>query len=273
MSTSEEESGSSSTPTAIYFPGQKEYLPEFLSPFKDIFSGNMTGNIAETLGTKGYESGMAQAAKSRKRISSSMGLADPARASMYRDTENAAVTGAAQVPMGVWDKAMEVLSTYSLTPPTVGSTSESGSEGTSAGLCCFIFIEAEALEGYVREFRDTHFKVGGVVDGGYRSMASWLVPLMHRKYWIKWLVRAVMTTPLGLVARWVGGQTNGGWKYLPLVYWWVGVWGVLGIVHPKHNQATPREVSTPRSMTRTFLRRLVGEKLTYPRVRYDIKGV
>lgn len=98
--------------------------------------------------------------------------------------------------------------------------------------CCFIFAEAwnGPLPWYVRRGRDLLATKESV--RGYKRMARWLVPLMHRyPATVGMFVNMVLIRPFMLVGAWYfnaeGARPVG--RYLrPVCEMWLKVWTILG---------------------------------------------
>jgi hypothetical protein len=82
-------------------------------------------------------------------------------------------------------------------------------------------------------------------------MASHLVPMMKSHSWLKVIVRTTMTLPLAQVAKWVDGDRWGA-KLVPIAYFWIAIWSICGRL------ANGPSIVRSRSMTRTFVNRLIG---------------
>lgn len=95
--------------------------------------------------------------------------------------------------------------------------------------CCFIFIEGEGhIADVVRRYRDDHYGKSSSVSRGYKRMASWLVPIMRRVPFVKWLIKITMTRPLFKYAEWAYGENSYGWIFAPFKWFWVNLWRIYG---------------------------------------------
>ena len=102
------------------------------------------------------------------------------------------------------------------------------SGGAAGGGCCFIFIEGDRLTDNVRNARDTFFPKGCTVENGYRKMAKWLVPIMHRNWFIREIVRFIMLNPICNIADHYYGYNSWGWIFSPIGHFWKKVWERMG---------------------------------------------
>lgn len=112
-------------------------------------------------------------------------------------------------------------------------TQESSHFGWNAGLnCCFILLEAlnGELPWYVRRGRDIFCEPVRV--SGYKRMASWLVPQMQKRKWVKALVNKVMVKPFLIHGAWYfnaeGNNPLLGRLMQPICAGWFKVWSALG---------------------------------------------
>ena len=221
---------SSSQPEAKWFPGQQEYIPEFMKPFQEMYTGGMGSNLGQMLSSLALQSGTGKAEQEGAKIASARGMSAPAKAKALRTSSEAAVTGAAGAPISAWSEALNTLRAYALQTPVVGQIS-SGSQGggMSAG-CCFIFLEGEGqITQTVRVFRDSHYLPGSLVDLGYRWMAGWLVPLMQEHPPIKQVIRTIMTKPLsGYTIAFYDGKQPSFTDWMARVVW-PTIWRVVGL--------------------------------------------
>ena len=113
----------------------------------------------------------------------------------------------------------------------------------SAGMCCFIFMEAYngKLPWWVRECRDEFAPESSERRAGYIRMAGWLVPKMNyqlpitnyqlkRAKVMRFLVNQLMIKPM---TKWGGWYKNVQgyekcWIYKPVVWFWFWVWKRMG---------------------------------------------
>src|SRR3972149_6410379 len=58
-----------------------------------------------------------------------------------------------------------------------------------SGICCWVFIKGEMMSDSVRRLRDQLFHPDSFVAKGYKKMAWWLIPLMHKHPMIMKIVR------------------------------------------------------------------------------------
>ncbi len=220
---------SESTPEAKWFPGQQEYIPEFMKPFQDIYSGGMGGSpLARIMSSLALQSGTKEAGAQSAKIAGTRGMTAPAKAKAVRGVGEAAVTGAAGAPMTAWSEALNTLRAYALQTPVVGNIS-SASGGGGMGLCTCEnlreFNEGELVES-LRRFRDEHYDRFGDVALGYKVMARWFVPLIRQYRAIKFVSRILLFFPLvkyveftqeknhyGLVFFWIGKFWDGFWRF------------------------------------------------------------
>jgi len=102
--------------------------------------------------------------------------------------------------------------------------------GIAGNVCCWIFLTAHggSLPWWVRYCRN-HLGTEET-RRGYKRMAQWLVPLMHRSRLMRWLVRTVMTEPLAMYGGYLVGRSEcrHGWVFRPLKRMWFAVWDKLG---------------------------------------------
>jgi len=252
-------SKSASAPVFKYLPGQEKLAPQMVSSFQKIFQGDMSAPEAQAMSTIVGEAGMREAAQERRRISETRGMSTPARQRAVAGAGTGAVSTMARVPQEMWQKAAEFLTTYSMQAPAVGQVSKGTEKSFQGGICSCHNLTALSeghLEESLRVFRDAHFHPYGLLESGYKRMADWFVPLIHRSPLTKMVGRMFMLFPLSNVARWVEGRNKFGWVYIPFAYLWIGGWKIYGIQADKYDQVTPR-VSLPRypSMTSTFIKR------------------
>lgn len=96
--------------------------------------------------------------------------------------------------------------------------------------CCFIFLEAfdGTLPWWVRECRDEFYTPD--MRTGYVRMSTWLVPLMRRNRFARWLTTNLMTRPLTKWGGWYKGAKGyeGAWIYKPFVSFWFKLWTLTG---------------------------------------------
>jgi len=255
---------SRSTPVfhETWLPEQKEYIPEFIGGWKDIFAGKMDSPMAKMLQQNVGEAAMRETGEQTKKLGGMKGISAPAKAKMIEELGGKGVSAMAKVPGDVWAAAKDILSQYALTPPTVASGTASRTSGGGGWGClsCYILREANdgELEEPLRNFRDRHFPPGGTVDCGYKWMSKWLIPLMKRFNLIKQIVKLVILKPLTKVSNWVDGGDINGYLYIPFSYFWIGVWSALGSILPyQFKEETPRlRLTFYPSMTSTFISRL-----------------
>jgi hypothetical protein len=99
---------------------------------------------------------------------------------------------------------------------------------TGGETCGFIFIEGNALTDNVRTLRDEMFPKGGIVENGYRRLATWLVPKMSRNWFVKKIVRVIMLNPICSIADHYYGYNSYGWVFRPIGHFWKKVFEKLG---------------------------------------------
>jgi len=232
------ETKSTSTPVfkETWLPGQQEYVTPFMTGLSEIYHGNLSSPLAKIMQQITGEAAMRETAQQRRSISGTRGMTAPAKAKAMSTLGQTGISAMAKVPQDMWSAAKEILAQYALTPPTVASGTASqtrGGGGVQMG-CCFIFIAGEGeITQIVRRYRDEHY-LGTLVDPGYRWMASWLVPFMHRSLLVKNLVRQLMTSPLTEYARWWYGERPfnfGGWI---AKQFWPTLWKIVGRI--KHGK-------------------------------------
>lgn len=139
---------------------------------------------------------------------------------------------------GGGDGGFQSTGTYAVDPatgqntgsPTSGSGGGMGGMGGIMSMCCFIFLESlnGELPWYVRKARDS--RGSNATVRGYRWMSRWLVPAMRVSPKVKILVNSIMVKPmLKAGADEFGEEKSVAGKCLkPLVYFWFGVWTLLG---------------------------------------------
>lgn len=114
----------------------------------------------------------------------------------------------------------------------IGAGGQVGSAAVTAGMCCFIFMEAYngSMPWFVRDCRDEFAPESSARRRGYIKMASWLVPLMQRYKTVRKTVNGLMINPL---TRWGGyyKKVKGyrtGFIYKPFVRAWFWIWEKTG---------------------------------------------
>ena len=99
---------------------------------------------------------------------------------------------------------------------------------SATGPCCFIFLEVlnGNLPWWIRKLRDQYYKEEFSVREGYIKMSKWLVPLMKRFNWMKYLVNTIMVQPMikyGGYLENVEGYSKYG-KYKIVKKFWFSIW-------------------------------------------------
>jgi hypothetical protein len=230
---SPEKSKSTTQPVFRYLPGQEAYVPEFTNVWKRIFGGEMSSPEAQAMQTVVGEAGMTEAAKQRQQIGGTRGMTTPAKQRAIAGVGEGAVKAMAGVPQEMWKKAAEYLSAYTTKAPAVGSTTIAESKkGAGFGICCFIFLSTDPTDELlqaVRRYKDSHYDKESIVAHGYKRLAIWLVPSMHKYNVVKQLVKYVMVHPMELYAKaYYDKATLTELMLYPIAHFWVAIYWTVG---------------------------------------------
>jgi hypothetical protein len=112
-----------------------------------------------------------------------------------------------------------------------GAGSAIGGATSKGGVCgCRIFTEdwTKELELPIRRFRDEHFSPDSYVSKGYAKMSHWLVPLMMKSKFVRWIVRKIMLKPMSRFAKYYYNKNLKANLYAPIGLFWTMVWDILG---------------------------------------------
>jgi len=186
-----------------WFPGQKEYMGEFLQPMKDIFAGDYSTPQAQMMQQITGEAGMKETAAQRSQIAGTRGLSTPGKAKMISKVGSEAVSAAAAVPKTIWEMASKVLGQYALTPPSVSTGQKASSSGWN--VLCWVWSYFNGVNGedtnLVRAYRDSHFGRYSDVAQGYREMGKVMRPLLEKSPLIRVMVYYLIYKPITAIAR------------------------------------------------------------------------
>jgi hypothetical protein len=112
------------------------------------------------------------------------------------------------------------------------ATAMQSSQQSAATPCCFIFLASELdneLLDYVKQYKDSHFKLESDVALGYKRLAIWIVPKMRKNEHLKNFVKAIMCKPMAIYAK--AFYENDLLKQIdlyPLVLFWGLIFGITG---------------------------------------------
>jgi len=114
----------------------------------------------------------------------------------------------------------------------LGLISEIGSHAPHKN-CCWLYLAA--VDGWdipdaVRWFRDQ--KMTRENRRGYYWMAERVVPWMHKWGTVRKMVKWGMVCPMSAYGEWLCGKGGCGWVWWGVVVGWLGVFGLLGRLHP-----------------------------------------
>jgi len=114
----------------------------------------------------------------------------------------------------------------------LGAAANKSSIEKSGGVnCCFIFLEAYngRLPWFIRIGRDIAYHKYPKVASGYKNMAKWLVPLMQKYNFVRWLVNTTMVIPLTKHGAYVFRLEEGRKfkKYKFVQTFWFNIWKLL----------------------------------------------
>jgi len=221
-----------------YFPGQKEYIPEFVSPLKSIYGGDFSSPVARILFNMTSEEGKKEEAAQRKKIAAST-ISTPAKGKASAAVSTGAVEAAAKVPTTVWQMASNILKEYALQPPQFGIGQFSKASGGGGwGVCCFIFCAATEEEdlAYVRRYKDTFFDIDSTGANGYKLLAHLLVPLMFKYPLVKAFIKWTMVKPMMEYAKchYKGNNVKRRLFY-PIAKFWSEVYSFVGWIGKQTN--------------------------------------
>lgn len=106
----------------------------------------------------------------------------------------------------------------------------SGGSGGGLAACCFIFMEAYHgnMPKEVRDCRDRYYRLYPQIANGYKKMARWLVPVMQKNKFIRYLVWNSMVKPLTEYGAFIKRYNNNGRKYRIYRKFWFAIWFLLG---------------------------------------------
>lgn len=219
-----------------WFPGQESYIPEFIKQWKNIYAGNMDDPMAKMLQQNVGEAAMKETSEETKNLGGMRGVSAPAKAKIAGNLGEKKVAAMAKVPGDVWAVAKDIITQYTLTPPTVASgTTSRTSGGGGWGVCCFIFCAADPddnLLRMVRRFKDTYYSKLSPIAQGYKRLAIWIVPLMRRYPLVKKVVKALMVHPMSLYAKAFYEEDHLIQALLyPIARFWVSTYWVVGKVY------------------------------------------
>ena len=94
---------------------------------------------------------------------------------------------------------------------------------------CFSFMEIEGgILNEIRRFRDEEFPKGCIVGSGYSKMSRFIVPLMRKHKWVKFIFRWTMAKPLIAFTKWYYKKNHYGIVFYPLAWMWKEVWLTIG---------------------------------------------
>lgn len=97
------------------------------------------------------------------------------------------------------------------------------------GMCCFIFMEADALSPVVRRYRDEHMTT--LNRRGYYKLSEVLVPAMRASRLVKLAVKLTMTAPLASYGNYHYNKKGIGFIFKPLKNFWMRAFDFLGGEH------------------------------------------
>jgi len=223
-------SKSSSSPVFYesWLPGQKEYIPEYMNVWKDIFKGDLESPTAKMLQQITGEAAMRETAQERKRVSGTRGLTAPAKAKALAGVGTTGIEAMSRVPQSIWQQAQQILTQYALTPPQVAAGTEGKTSGFQVGLCwVWTFFNGKdgAATERLRCYRDERFGKTSDISNGYRVMGRFMAPLMTKSQTIRLLVYLTIFKPL---TRLVYGE-RGVWISITSNFW-KAIWKVIGRV-------------------------------------------
>lgn len=206
MSFGRQDSTTSSTTTQpFYYPGQEAYIPKFVEPMQNIYGGNFNDPTAQAMLKLSTNTANQGANTERANLAGQTGLSSPARAKLASEVGDKAIKGAAGVPGGMWNSALQVLSQYSLQAPVIGQQSvSSGGGGSKSGLCwVWTFFNGSHGEDteVVRAYRDRVYGKDSEVDRGYKRMGSYVLPLMRKYTILQSLFHFIIYRPITALAR------------------------------------------------------------------------
>ncbi len=116
----------------------------------------------------------------------------------------------------------------------LGSTAmNTGSPGSYlADVCCFIFLEAYhgKLPACIRRGRNKYYFKNHDIATGYRRTAKFLVPLMQKSQFVRWLVWLGMISPITYNLSHPCKRTF----YRTITHIWLHLWSMLGQRHAEN---------------------------------------
>jgi hypothetical protein len=219
------QSGTTTTTTLNYLPGQSDYIGTFTDPLKQVYGGNLNNPTAQMMQGLAKNSADTQVASERSNIAKMPGLSVPAKAKLVGNASDASIKASAAVPGNVWQAAFQTLSQYALATPTLTTTTAGG--GGSKGGLCWVWTYFDGHDGpdtiVMREYRDRMYGKGSDVDRGYKEMGRRWLPLVQRFTLVRLFFYLTIYVPLTSLAR---GSKD------PLVLWvakfWEKRWRRLG---------------------------------------------
>lgn len=105
--------------------------------------------------------------------------------------------------------------------------------GGMGGGCCFIFMaayEGEELPRYIRQCRDFYYNLHPSSAVGYKRMARWLVPMMHKSKLVMSAVKWSMIKPMSWYGQWLTGKSKTGWLMKPIKSFWINTWRLYATI-------------------------------------------
>lgn len=113
-----------------------------------------------------------------------------------------------------------------------GAQIQASAAKDQGGGCCFIFLEADngVLNRIARRARDELLTDRN--RRGYYKLAEVLVPLMRKYSVFKFLIKWTMVKPMICAGKWKYGENKIGRLFVPVAYFWLGIYDYLGGDHP-----------------------------------------